>query len=186
MADDQSPTRRRWQFSLLSLLVLMTATCLVLGWMARPRPLEVVALIHAPAAPPPAGKAASPGTAPFIDVQQELLAKLREPALFTDAVSIVGNGKLRMFRGRVDPADWLRDRLDVEILPQSVVSITLRVPAKFEKEGIEVLDYIALRAATRVNVEVAAESRQGKRSLPNGVSGDAPRILQLAAVTKRR
>ena len=171
---------------MLSRMLLMTATCLALGWWAWPRPVEVVALLHAPSAPRMLGQPGLMVGLPFIDVQHELLTTLNDPELMTDTVAIVGNGKLRMFRGRRDPELWLRDRLEIAVLPKDVVSIKLRVPAQFQSDAIECLDYIALRVSTRVNVALVVELKNGTRMLPNGVSADSPRILQLATVKNTR
>jgi hypothetical protein len=181
----EGPPKRRLQFSLVSLFALTTVTCLLLGWWAWPRPVEVVALLHAPAATPALGKLSLRANEFVVDIQRELLSALNDPTLMDDTVSIVGNGKLRIFRGRSNPAAWLRDRLEIDVLPKSIVSIKLTVPAEFKTDAIECLDYMALRAATRVNVEAARQAMKAKQPLPSFLA-DTPRILQSAAVSKPR
>jgi hypothetical protein len=155
------PSRRRWQFSLLSLFLLTTATCLVLSWWVWPRPVEVVAIVNASAAPLPVSRTPPNGGSPeVVEYQQELLRELQSRVLLKDAVSVPGNGNLRLFRGLSEPTAWLRKRLKVEVLQPSTVLVSLKVPKHLHDEGVEVVDYITTRCISRTLVKVGRETRR--------------------------
>ena len=97
--------------------------------------------------------------------QQELLAALSSPKLLQDTVAITGNGKLRMLRGRSDPAEWLRRRLEVKVINPSIVSVTLTVPEYFQRDAIEVVDYITLKCVSRTTADVGHRTRKFLKSL---------------------
>jgi hypothetical protein len=158
--------RRRWQFSLFSLFLLTTVTCLMLSWWAWPRPAEVVAIVNAMSTPLPVSSALTSDEQPeFIICRDVLLKALHKPEVLDDAVAIPGNGKLRMFRGRSEPAEWLKSRLGIESVQPSVVMIRLKVPAQFRDEAVEVVDYITTRCVSRTLVEVGRRTREHASAL---------------------
>jgi hypothetical protein len=155
------PQRHRWQFSLLSLFLLTTLTCLVLSWWAWPRPAEVVAIVNAMSTPLPVSSSLTSNDPPeFVICRNVLLNNLHDPEVLKDAVSIPGNGNLRMFRDRSEPAKWLEARLRIESVPPSVVIIRMKVPAQFREEAVEVVDYITTRCVSRTLVEVGRRTRE--------------------------
>ena len=92
---NRTPARRRLQFSLLSLFVLTTTTCLIMSWWVWPQPVEVVSLVNASATPIPIGPASDGAFAcPTVIYQQELLTALKDPKLLHHAVSVASNANL--------------------------------------------------------------------------------------------
>lgn len=179
---NKSPRRssRRLQFSLLSLFALTTATCLVLGWWVWPRPVEITSQLMATTKPirtlPLVG-----GTAPqVVDYQSELLAALADPQLLKDAVAIAGNGNLAMCR-RSDPVAWIQDRLEVKST-NSIITVKLTVPQYFQKDALEFVDYITLRAYSDVSIAIVRQTRDWTRRL---VRERDTLTLELKAATKR-
>ncbi len=169
-AADNKPltraSRRRWQFSLLSLFLLTTATCLILSWWVWPRPVEVVAIVNAIATPLPVSSALTSESPPeFVVCQDVLLRKLRSPDLLEDAVAIPGNGNLRMFRNRSEPTKWLEKRLRIEVVQPSAVVVSLKVPERFVGDAVEVVDYITTRCVSRTLVEVGRQTREHASAL---------------------
>ena len=157
--------RRRLQFSLLSLFVLTTLTCLVLSWWVWPQSIEVVSQVMASTTPI---RALSPPFAPqpqVVDCQTELLAFLADPQLLKEAVAITGNGDLSMLRGRSDRIGWIKKRLELTTAPNAVVSVKLTVPEYFKKDAIEFVDYITLRAYAHVTVKFGRQARAWTKRL---------------------
>jgi hypothetical protein len=154
-----------------------------------PRPVEVVALINASTKPLAVSRSTDPGAAPdTVMYQYELLKALQSPALLQDAVSIPGNGELRMFSRRSKPVEWLRERLRIEVINPSIVSIKLKVPKHFQNEAIEVVDYIATRCVSRTLVKVGkqtrdflSELRAEERRIRRELSGREQRLAHLAS-----
>jgi hypothetical protein len=142
------PHRRRLQFSLLSLFVLMTSTCAVLTWLVWPKSVGVVAQVMASTltVSPTGSTIPQPK---FVDYQAKLLAAFEDPEILKDAVAITGNGDLPMLRGKRDPLNWVRKRLEVEAAPNSIISVKLTVPEYFKQNAIEFVDYITFRAVTK-------------------------------------
>jgi hypothetical protein len=154
------PSRRRWQFSLFSLFLLTTATCLVLSWWVWPQPIEVVSIVNASTTALPVSRIPVDGGQQDVVVyQQELLRELRKPDLLKDAVSVPGNGKLRLFRDQSEPTKWLERRLRVEVVPPSTVLVSLKVPPHLHDEGVEVVDYITTKCISRTLVKVGRQTR---------------------------
>lgn len=154
-------SQRRLQFSLLSLFLLTTLTCLLLSWWVWPRPIEVVSIVNASATPLPVSRSVADGTPPeFAVYQQELLKELRSPGLLQDAVSVPGNGNLGMFRNRSEPTEWLAKRLRVEVVQPATIMISLKVPEHLRDEGVEVVDYITTKCVSRTTVKVGRQTRE--------------------------
>jgi hypothetical protein len=152
-------SRKRLQFSLLSLFALTTLTCLVLSWWVWPQSVEVVSQVKVSTTPI---RALSPPVASqprVIDCQSELLAFLADPQLIKDAVAITGNGDLAMLRGRSDPIGWITKRLEIATASNAVVSVKLTVPEYFKNDAIEFVDYVTLRAFAHISVKVAQQTR---------------------------
>lgn len=174
-------SRRRLQFSLLSLLSLTTLTCLALGWWVWPRPIVVTSRLMATTTPIRVLPSADTAVPQITDYRTELLAALANPQLLNDAVAITGNGRLAMCR-RSEPVEWIRDRLEIDTSNGTNIIITLTVPEYFKHDAIEFVDYITLRAYSDVTIKIARQTRAWTRRL---VRERDKLAAQLKATTKQ-
>jgi hypothetical protein len=156
---------RRLQFNLLSLFALMTVTCLLLSWWVWPQPVEVISLVHASAAPIPVSFKSNASQTRLVSYQEDLLAALHNPAILHDAMTVAGNGNLRMLRDRSDPIGWLQKRLEIKVLKNSMVSIKLTVPEYFQRDAVEVVDYITQKAVAGTSVKIGRQTREHVKRL---------------------
>jgi hypothetical protein len=149
--------RRRLQYSLLTLFVVTTLACLGLSWLVWPKTINVMAQVMASTLT----ISATGNTVPepkFEDYQAQLLAAFKDREILADAVSIAGNGRLAMFRYTSDPVTWVRQRLTVTVEPNSIICVKLMVPEQFEKDAIELVDYITFRAVTQTARDIDPRS----------------------------
>jgi hypothetical protein len=173
--------RRRFQYRLVSLFALMTVACLGLSWYVWPKSVEVVATVMASSTTvAPTGR-----TVPeprFRDYQDKLMETLADPAILQDGVAIAGNGKLAMLRGRSDPVDWVRRRLDVTASPNSLITIKLTVPERHQRDAVEFVDYILFRAVTQTARGISDLPRS---ALPEAIKRRQSLELSLQATSRR-
>jgi len=148
---DQKPledrSHRRLQYRLVSLVALMTATCLALSWYVWPKSVLVEAQVMA------STLSVSPTdrTVPqpqFADFQAKLIAAFTSQDVLQDGVTVAGNGNLAMLRCRTDPVEWVRRRLEVTAAQNSIISVKIAVPEQYQDDAVELVDYIVFRSVT--------------------------------------
>jgi hypothetical protein len=180
---DRPRPRRRLQYSMLSLLIVMTTTCLALTWWTWPRPIVVESIVFATATP--VRLSSSTGDAPerrILVYQQELLAALNDPDLLPTTVDVIGNRSLAILRQRSDPAGWLRGRFRAEAVNATTVSIKLTVPEHYRTDAVELVDYITLRCF----VQVASSTSNRIRERLAALREEHDRQMQLLDETCRK
>lgn len=132
----------------MSLFALMTVTCLVLSWHVWPKTVAVEGQVMASTlSVAPSGK-----TVPqpkFVDYQAKLIATFTSQEVLQDGVNIAGNGNLAMLRGRSNPAEWIRRRLEIVVAPNSIITIKMTVPEQYKDDAVELIDYIMFRGVTQ-------------------------------------
>jgi hypothetical protein len=126
----------------------MTVACCVLSWYVWPKSVEVVAQVMASSTTVGSDGKTVPQPR-FRDYQAKLIETLADPEILKDGVAIAGNGDLAMLRHRSDPVDWIRRRFDVTASPNSLISIKLTVPERYQRDAVEFVDYILFRAVTQ-------------------------------------
>jgi hypothetical protein len=174
-SEPASPRRRfRLQFSLLALLVFMTAACLVLYWLSRSRPVNVVALLTVDSrlAVTPPRMDGSRDTIAAIDgrrqweiVQRTQLAYLKSRAVLQAAVGDPQIAKLPLVSRQVDPIGWLQQRLEPQFQQNSeILSVRLAVREKDASDAQALLGAIVTAYLQTVSAD---EQRQWRSELQN-------------------
>jgi hypothetical protein len=144
--DDVPPRRFRLRFSLLALLLLVTAVCILLGWYVQPEYATATALFEVSGAGE--GVFRDP-SAPFDDKGFEILkktqlAKLKSNYVLTAAVRSPGIAGLAIFRGKPDVVDWLSENLELSF-PQDgeILEISLNGLADQKDDLVMAVDAVA-------------------------------------------
>jgi len=113
---------RRLQFSLLTLLLFMTVFCVALFWWVRPRPVEIVALLHV--RPPSSNLTGGRSTVRQWEIiQRTQLAFLKSVGVLHAALSDPQVAKLPLVTSQAEPVAWLKGELHVEFQQNSEILI---------------------------------------------------------------
>jgi hypothetical protein len=100
----------------------------------------------------------------FAAYQAQLMAAFTDPEVLGDGVAIAGNGRLSMLRGRSEPIDWVRERMEIVLAPNAVISIKMTVPERFAKDAIEFVDYVLFRGVSKTARDAVRIPRSGLSS----------------------
>jgi hypothetical protein len=137
--------RFRLRFSLLSLLILVTAACLLLGWAFRPIQVRATALFHVSNRPQSIFGDNGPGAdkANFELVKKTQIALLESDMVLSAAARKPGIASLQVLRGR-EPTAWLAENLEVGFPNDSeLLSISLVGPDGFATDLATLVDAVA-------------------------------------------
>jgi hypothetical protein len=129
-AEQSPPTRRRrWpRFSVLTLLLFVTAVCIALGLLYRQSGCEAEAAFRVQSRPPALLEDAAAFDAGEFDIyRQSQIELIKNRWLLQSALRNPKVASLPILAGSDDPVTWLHDRLIVEFPSNSeILSIRLR------------------------------------------------------------
>ena len=145
-------SRRRVQFSLLSLLLFMTVACILAAWLGRPKPVTVTALLYVT----PRG-----GTGEFDAVKKKVLALLTSRHVIQAAVDKPHVAELPMIKNQAKPVEWLQAQIRVDFAKENeIIVVQLMVPNKEADQGATLLSEIIqvyLQQATAAGQDISVQ-----------------------------
>jgi hypothetical protein len=167
MQDDLSdvpPRRFRLRFSLLFLLLVVTGSCVFLGWYVQPERATATALFEVSSSP--AMRLTGDSSAPldvnaFELLKKTQLAKLKSNYVLTAAIRNPAIASLPIFNGKADPVEWLSENLEVGFPQDSeLLEISLTGVKEKASDVVQVVDAVA----KAYKDEVISDERQRRLS----------------------
>jgi hypothetical protein len=145
-SSDTSPRRPRVRFSLLALLLFVSAFCLFLAWAVQPKKYVVESLFQVMAVPPSilAGTGSGFNEREYDILRDTQTALIKSNFVLQAALRGPGVATQPVFKSQLDPVAWLGAHLEVKFDHDSeILAIRMHCKEGEVKEYAAILDSVA-------------------------------------------